>query len=357
MSLAANTSLNISNENASSIRVAKIADRIPGKSRVLTGIKPTDIPHLGNYFGAIKPMIDASKADDSEVFLMCADWHGLTDKQKIMQPASYTVPTLATMVVLGFNLNGNALFCQSMVPEIMENAWYLSCVSGVGLLERAHAFKDAVQSGKDATCGLFYYPILMASDILSFDTEFVPVGKDQAQHIEYASDMAKSFKAAVEKDCYVEPKARINSETPLLLGIDGERKMGKSYNNHIPMFASKKEVEKRVKEIKTDSKGLDDPKDPDNNLIYKLFTAFASQEAQKHMHEKLRVGTGYGYGHAKKDFLEEYERVFGAKREEYEHYVNNRAELFKLLEPGLLRVRSIAAQVTRRARDCLGLVN
>jgi tryptophanyl-tRNA synthetase len=325
------------------------------RKRILTGIKPTDLPHLGNYFGAIKPMIEHSLDKSSEVLLMCADWHGLTDKKNILQPSKYTLPSLATYVALGFNLSNNALFCQSSVPQIMENSWYLSCVSGVGLLERAHAYKDAVANGKEPTCGLFYYPILMASDILTFDTDIVPVGKDQAQHIEFASDMAKSFHAAVGKKCYVEPKAKINTDTPLLVGIDGERKMGKSYNNHIPLFASKKEIEKRVKEIKTDSKGLDDPKNPASSPIFQIFQSFASPEAQKHMFEKMTNGVGYGYGHAKKDFLDEFENVFGVQREKYEYYVNNSEELWKMLEPSLNKVTEIATTVTKRAREALGL--
>ncbi|MCA2961255.1 MAG: tryptophan--tRNA ligase [Silvanigrellales bacterium] len=324
------------------------------RTRVLTGVKPTGDIHIGNYYGGIKPCVDLSQQDDFEVILMCADWHGLTNRAKILEAGEKTPGILAAYLALGFNLKGNALILQSAFPQILENSWYLSCVTSVGLLERAHAYKDALQNGKEPTGGLFYYPVLMASDIMTFDAEVVPVGKDQAQHLEYASDMGKSFNAATKKNVYFEPKALIQ-ETPLLVGIDGERKMSKSYNNDIPLFGAAKDAEKRIKEIKTDSKGLDDVKDPETCVVFQMLKSFGSPEAVAHMKERLENGTGYGYGHAKKDLLDEYNRFFGAKRELYEHYLNEPSEVAKALEPGHEAMAKVADAVTTRARDALQL--
>lgn len=323
------------------------------RTRILTGIKPTGQLHLGNYFGAIRPMVEMSQDPNNEVILLCPDWHGLTNKATIFHPGELTYINIATCLALGFNLKNNAIILQSDFPQIQENAWYLACTSAAGLLERSHAYKDALANGKEATAGLLFYPVLMASDIMTFDAQFVPVGKDQAQHLEYASDMAKHFNNAVNKHVYIEPKGLLQ-DIPLLIGSDG-RKMSKSYNNTIPLFAPKKEIEKAVKEIKTDSKGLDDPKNPEECLVYVLFKSFASTEALTYMKERLEKGTGYGYGHAKKDFLEEHERVFGSKRELYEHYVSNPNEVKLLLKDGYTRATTYAQSVTLRARQSLGL--
>ncbi|MBM3381448.1 MAG: tryptophan--tRNA ligase [Betaproteobacteria bacterium] len=327
---------------------------IPGRVRVLTGAKPTADLHVGNYFGAIRPAIEASHDPAKEVILMCVDWHGLTDRAKILEPGKFSASLLATYLTMGFSLENNMVILQSEIPEIPEMAWYLSCVSAVGLLERAHAYKDALGSGKEPTVGLFNYPILMASDIVTFDAQVVPVGKDQSQHLEYASDMVKLFNNAVGRPVLFEPKAEIQP-TPLLIGIDGERKMSKSYGNHVPLFAPKKEIEKKIKEIKTDSKGLDDPKDPESCAVFQIMKSFGSKEAIAYMEERLRQGTGYGYGHAKKDLIDEHERVFGSKRELYEHYLNSPRELAQVLAPSHQRARTIAATVRQRVRDALSL--
>lgn len=285
---------------------------------------------------------------------MCADWHGLTDRAKMSEPGKYTASVLATFLALGYQLKDNVLFLQSDFREIQEVAWYLSCVSAVGLLERAHAYKDALASGKKPTGGLFYYPILMASDIVTFDAEVVPVGKDQAQHLEYASDMVKLFNNAVGQDVLKEPKPLIQ-ETPLIIGVDGEKKMSKSYNNHIPIFGTKKEIEAKIKAIKTDSLGLDDVKNPETCFIFQILKSFGSPDAIEAMKEKLERGKGYGYGHAKMDLIAEHERVFGSHREAYDHYLNSPDEISRLMAPGYERAKRYASQVTERARQALGL--
>lgn len=325
------------------------------KTRVLTGIKPTGDLQVGNYAGGLKPIIDASRAGDSEVIMMCADWHGLTNRKEILEPGAKSYGVVAAALALGFELEGNSIILQSDFPQILEIAWYLACASQVGMLERAHAYKDAIANGKEPTNGLFYYPVLMAADIITFDTHVVPVGKDQSQHIEYASDMAKLFNNAVGKNVLREPHVRISADIPLVIGIDGERKMSKSYKNTIDLFMTKKDLEKRVKEIKTDSRGLNDEKDPNTCAVYQIMRAFGRPEALNDMAEKLRRGTGYGYGHAKMDFVAEYEHVFGAKRELYEYYLNNPAEMKKLLAPGMERATAYANRVCERVREAAGL--
>jgi len=325
------------------------------KTRVLSGLKPTGDLHLGNYFGAIRPCVDFSQNSQYEVLLMVADWHGLTDKARIHEPGKQTLPILATFLALGFKTEGNTLFLQSDFPQIVENAWYLSCATAVGMLERAHAYKDALAAGKKPTGGLFFYPVLMASDILSFDSDVVPVGKDQAQHLEYMSDMGQLFNNAVGKPVFKEAKGLIQ-DLPSLVGIDGEKKMSKSYNNHIPIFAPKKEIEKRIKEIKTDSQGLNDPKDPQTCAVFSILKSFGSAEAVTDMEAKLRRGVGYGYGHAKLDLIAEHERVFGSHREKYEYFLNNPAEVWKKMETGYARAHGYANAVRARAREALGLL-
>jgi tryptophanyl-tRNA synthetase len=323
------------------------------KQRILTGMKPTGHVHLGNYYGAIKPAVDMSHNPNNEVILLCPDWHGLTNKKEIMTPGQLTHSIISVYLALGFELENNAIILQSDFPQIQENAWYLACTCAAGMLERSHAYKDAQASGKEATAGLLFYPVLMSSDIMTFDAQLVPVGKDQAQHLEYACDMAKLFNNATHSKVFLEPKALIQ-ETPSLVGTDG-RKMSKSYNNIVPLFASKKEIEKCVKEMKTDSKGLDDPKDPDHCYIFQVFQSFASPEAIRYMKDRLEKGTGYGYGHAKKDFLEEHQRVFGTLQPKYEYYMNNPDEVKVLLRDGRERAQSYASAVTQRARQALGL--
>lgn len=325
---------------------------ITKRKRVLTGIKPTGEIHLGNYYGAIQPAVKLSQDPNNEVLMLCVDWHGLTNRSQMLVPGFLTHKTISVYLALGFNLKDNAILLQSDFKEIQENAWYLGCASSSGLLERAHAYKDALANGKESSCGLLYYPLLMASDMVTFDAELIPVGKDQLQHIEYASDMVKSFHHVTQKQVYVEPKA-ILEETPIMPGIDG-RKMSKSYHNVIPVFGSKNEIEKCVKEIKTDSKGLHEPKNPEECLIFQIFKTFASQDAIDHMADSLKNG-GYGYGHAKKDFLDEHQRIFGERQKLFEYYYSNPDEVKKLLQNGYSLAQQIAQTATERARAALGL--
>jgi tryptophanyl-tRNA synthetase len=324
------------------------------QKRVLTGLKPTGEIHVGNYFGALKPCLQMSQDPEYEVILMCADWHGLTNKNAVLLPGESSHKMLALCLALDFDFKKNSLILQSDFKQIQENSWYFSCATAAGLLERSHAYKDALAHGKSATAGLLFYPLLMAADIVTFDAQWVPVGKDQLQHLEYASDVIKLFNNLVSTDVFVQPQPLIQN-VPSLLGTDGVRKMSKSHHNVIPLFASRKEIEKKVKEIKTDSRGLNDLKDPESCLIFQLFKSFASQDAIADMKERLEKGVGYGYGHAKKDFVAEHERVFGSRRERYEYYCHHPGEVRSLLEEGYERAWHYAEEVTLRARRALGL--
>ena len=321
------------------------------KKRFLTGFKPTGHIHLGNYFGAIQPAIELSKKREHEVILMIANWHGLADRKNIFSPAKHTKETLATFIALGFELKDNSIIIQSDFNEILEIQWYLSSVATVGLLERAHAYKDAIQNGKVPSIALFNYPILMAADILTFGSEYVPIGKDQSQHLEYASDLAKGFNNLTNTKTFLEPKAIIQ-ETPILIGTDGTRKMSKSYKNEIPIFTEEKELEKRIKEIKTDSKGLNDPKDPETCTIYNIFKTFASKSAMEHMYESLKRGQNYGYGHAKLDFISEHKRVFSEKRKKFQYYFES-DDISSLLKEGYERAEDHARRTLEKARKAL----
>ena len=325
------------------------------KKRFLTGFKPTGHIHLGNYFGAIKPAVELSHNSDYEVILMIANWHGLADRKNIFSPAKHTKETLATFLALGFDVKNNSIIVQSDFSEILEIQWYLSSVATVGLLERAHAYKDAIQNGKTPSIALFNYPILMAADILTFESEFVPIGKDQSQHLEYASDLAKSFNNQTQSKTFLEPKAIIQ-DTPILIGTDGTRKMSKSYKNEIPIFCDEKELEKRIKEIKTDSKGLDEPKDPESSTIYNIFKTFASPSAQEHMYESLKRGKNYGYGHAKRDFLSEHKSIFSEKRKVFEYYLES-DDMSSLLKEGYEKAQEISQKTLKKARQALKIMD
>lgn len=316
-------------------------------------MKPTGEFHLGNYYGAIGPAVALSENPDNEVLLLCVDWHGLTDRSQMLVPGNLTHKIISVYLALGFNLKNNAIILQSDFKEIQENAWYLGCASSSGLLDRAHAYKDAMVNGKESSCGLLFYPVLMTSDIVTFGAEVVPVGKDQIQHLEYASDMVKSFHHIVQKQVYIEPKPQLE-DIPILVGADG-RKMSKSYNNVVPIFGSMSEIERSIKEIKTDSKTLDEPKNPDECLVFQIFKAFASPQAIAYMRESLEKGKSYGYGHAKKDFFMEHQKVFGEKQKLFEYYYSNPQEVKALLSEGYERAQNYAQTMTQSARDALGL--
>ncbi len=335
----------------------------PPPLRSLSGIKPTGMPHWGNYFGMIQPALRLAEEGTGLYFI--ADYHALTTVRDAQRLRDDSYGIAATLLACGLDPKSTTLWRQSDVPEVQELTWILSCVTGFGLIERAHAFKDARANGRDVGFGLVAYPVLMAADILMFDSDVVPVGKDQVQHLEFARDMAGYFNVQfLGSSCHDSegawdgrglkfPKPVVQKAGAVVPGLDG-RKMSKSYDNHIPMFASKKDLKKRVMAIVTDSLALEEPKDPVGCTVYELYQLFASEAQVAEMAAKLRAG-GYGYGHAKLDLLAAAEDTFGVLRSRYDAWMADRDALEAVLQEGALRARSIAAPVMARVREAVGL--
>jgi tryptophanyl-tRNA synthetase len=331
--------------------------------RSLSGIKPTGQPHWGNYFGMIKPAIQLAEGHDAFYFI--ADLHALTT---VRDPESLRRDSLgiaATMLACGMDPDKAVLWRQSDVPEVLELTWMLSVVTGMGLLERAHSYKDARAKGRDITHGVVTYPVLMAADILLYDSDVVPVGKDQMQHLEMARDMATYFNVAFlgqqpgadeavwDGRMLKRPAAVVQEATAIVPGLDGQ-KMSKSYGNYIAVFAPAKELKQRIMAIKTDSKPLEAPKDPDGDNVFALYKLFATPAQQHELAEKYRAGN-FGYGHAKLALLELAEAHFAPQRQRYEELMADPAELERILHKGALRARHVAEGVIARVREATGL--
>lgn len=334
--------------------------------RALSGIKPTGQPHWGNYFGMIQPAVRL--ADDHDAFYFIADLHALTS---VRDPAALQRDSLgiaATLIASGLDPAKSTLWRQSDVPEVLELTWLLGCVTNMGLMERAHSYKDAKAKGKELGFGVFAYPVLMAADILLYDSDVVPVGKDQVQHLEMARDMATWFNVAFmgapaggnvgeepkwDGRMLKKPAALVQEQTAIVPGVDGQ-KMSKSYDNYIAVFASAKELKKGVMAIKTDSKGLEDPKDPDTCNVFALYKLFATKDQQAELAAKYRAGN-FGYGHAKLELLALAEAHFGPQRERYEGLMARPDDLRDLLALGAQKARAVARPVIERVRDATGL--
>jgi tryptophanyl-tRNA synthetase len=320
--------------------------------RILTGIQATGELHLGNYAGAILPILEFAKAnpDEQEVFVFCADWHGLTNKDKFEKPGLYRNKVLACLLALGYPVDKHVLYTQSSIPEILEMVWYLSSSIHVGILERNVTYKDALQNNKLPTVALFNYPILMACDILAVKANMVPVGKDQSQHLELCADFAKSFNHMTQTECFPIPKAYLQ-DNPVLPGNDG-RKMSKSYGNTLELFADLKTVQKQIKAIKTDSKSREEPKDPSDCLVYQYMQALGNQESTAYMADKLRQGN-YGYGDAKADLWQAYNAVFTPEKYALYAELQQDSVLTDMLAEPLEKVRSIVVETTQHMRQAL----
>jgi tryptophanyl-tRNA synthetase len=316
--------------------------------RSLSGIKPTGQPHWGNYFGMIKPALQLAEGHDAFYFI--ADLHALTT---VRDPESLRRDSLgiaATMLACGMDPDKAVLWRQSDVPEV---------------LERAHSYKDARAKGRDITHGVVTYPVLMAADILLYDSDVVPVGKDQMQHLEMARDMATYFNVAFlgqqpgadeavwDGRMLKRPAAVVQEATVIVPGLDGQ-KMSKSYGNYIAVFAPAKELKQRIMAIKTDSKPLEAPKDPDGDNVFALYKLFATPAQQHELAEKYRAGN-FGYGHAKLALLELAEAHFAPQRQRYEELMADPAELERILHKGALRARHVAEGVIARVREATGL--
>ena len=319
------------------------------RKRSLSGIKPTGTPHLGNYLGMIKPALELQKTHDAFYFI--ADYHALTTVRDPKEMREQSHELVAVFGALGMDFDQHTFFRQSDIPEVTELAWLLSCVTPMGLLERAHAYKDAQAKNVELNHGVFAYPVLMAADILIYDSHEVPVGQDQKQHLEMTRDIAQRFNH-IFGETFVVPEPRIEEAVATIPGIDG-RKMSKSYGNELPLFSTEKALKQRVMRIVTDSKGVEDPKDPDACNVFQIFRHFALPEAIADWAERYRAG-GVGYGDMKKATLQAINERVGPFRERYFELRKDEAALEDILARGAAKARAVARQVVNRTRERVG---
>lgn len=320
-------------------------------ARILTGIQSTGTPHLGNILGAILPAIEMANDPKNESFLFIADLHSLTQIKDGQELKNNTLSTAATWLSFGLDTSKTLFYRQSQIPEVSELMWYLLCFFPYSRLNLAHSFKDKADRLEDVNGGLYTYPMLMAADILLYDAEFVPVGKDQKQHIEFTIDVAQRFHAKMG-ETFVIPQATISEETKIVPGTDGE-KMSKSRNNFLNIFWPEKQLRKAVMSIETDSKQLEDSKDPDTCNVFALYKLMASAEDIQTMRANY-INGGYGYGHAKQALFELIMTKFAIPREKYNHYMANPEEILNQLAIGEKKAKVVAQNVLNRVRAKLG---
>ena len=320
-------------------------------SRILTGVQSTGTPHLGNLLGAILPAIKMANNPKNEAFLFIADMHSLTQIKDGKQLQENTYSTAATWLACGLDINKTVFYRQSDIPQVTELSWYLSCFFPYQRLTLAHSFKDKSDRLGDVNSGLFSYPMLMAADILLYDAEIVPVGKDQLQHLEMTRDVANRFNNIVG-ETLVAPVAKVQEHTKLVPGTDGE-KMSKSRNNSINIFLPDKKLRKQIMSIKTDSKGLEEPKNPDNDAVFGLYKLIASETQIAEMRINYQSGN-YGYGHAKQALYELILDQFSTVRERYNHFMENKQEIDEALAIGAKKATLVATEVLLRVRGKIG---
>lgn len=327
--------------------------------RLLTGITTTGTPHLGNYVGAIRPAIAASRNPDAESFFFLADLHALIKCQEPERIHQSTKEIAATWLALGLDPERVVFYRQSDIPEITELCWILTCQSAKGLLNRAHAYKAAVDAniaeGQDpdyaVTMGLFSYPVLMAADILMFNATHVPVGKDQTQHLEMARDIAQRFNHHFG-ELFVLPETVVQENGDVLQGLDG-RKMSKSYNNTIPLFLPEKQLQKHINKIKTNLQEPGEPKDPDESTVFQIWKAFASEQQTAEMRDKFAAGIGWGQ--AKKELFELINTELGDARQRYDELLAEPDKIEAVLQAGAAKARARAAPLLAKVRRAVGL--
>ncbi|MBL0047535.1 MAG: tryptophan--tRNA ligase [Bacteroidetes bacterium] len=322
-------------------------------SRILTGIQSTGVPHLGNILGAILPAIELSKKSENLSLFFIADLHTLTTVKDGAAIKNNTLSTAAAWLAFGFDTEKNIFYRQSKVTEVCELTWFLNCFTPYPMLANAHSFKDKSERLADVNAGLFTYPVLMAADILLYDAQFVPVGKDQLQHLEMTRDIAEKFNNRCGETLVV-PEPLTDERVMIVPGIDGQ-KMSKSYNNFINIFLPEKELKKVVMSIVTDSKALEDAKNPDTDNVYNLYKLIARPEETETMRQNYLSG-GYGYGHAKTELLNCILREFKTARERFEYYMNHTEELENKLKAGEEKAKAIARETLMRVREKLGYV-
>ena len=320
-------------------------------ARILTGIQSTGTPHLGNILGAILPAIDMAYKAENDSFLFIADLHSLTQIKNGDELRANTLSTAAVWLACGIDPEQTAFYRQSDVPEVAELAWYLLCFYPVSRLNLAHSFKDKSDRLEDVNAGLFTYPMLMAADILLYDADIVPVGKDQLQHLEMTRDVAARFNSKMG-ETFVLPKDDVQKDTMLIPGTDGE-KMSKSRENTINVFLPEKKLRKQIMSIATDSKGLDDVKDPLTCNVFALYQMLADKQAVNQMTVNYSEN-GYGYGHAKQELFELILSRFFKERKRYSFLMENPDQIEKALTLGADKARKVAKEVLKRTREKLG---
>lgn len=320
-------------------------------ARILTGIQSSGKPHLGNLLGAIIPAIELSKKPENDSFFFIADLHSLTTIKDPQTRIDNTNAVAAAWMAFGFDTEKNTFYRQSRVPEVCELTWYLNCFTPFPMLANAHSFKDKSDRLSDVNAGLFTYPVLMACDILLYDANIVPVGKDQRQHLEMTRDIASSMNHQYG-EIFVLPEPRIDEQVMTVPGLDGQ-KMSKSYGNIIDIFQPDKKLRKNVMQIVTDSTPLEEPKNPDNDNVFALYSLLASEEQTAEMRQNY-LGGNYGYGHAKQALYELIVEKYASQREAYNHYMNNLDELNSRLEKGEEKARKVAREVLDRVKSAIG---
>lgn len=320
-------------------------------SRILTGVQSTGTPHLGNLLGAIIPAVEMANNPKNESFLFIANLHSLTQIKDAQVLRENTYSTAATWLAFGLDIEKTVFYRQSDVPQTAELSWYLSCFFPFQRLTLAHSFKDKSDRLEDVNAGLFTYPMLMAADILLYDAQVVPVGKDQLQHLEITRDVATRFHAKMG-ETFVIPEAKISEGTMYVPGTDGE-KMSKSKGNIINLFLSDKKLRKQIMGIQTDSTPLEEPKDPDTCNVFNIYKLLSNPEEIKAMRKNYTSG-GYGYGHAKQALYELLISKFEKQREKYHFYMENPEKIDEALAVGAQKAQSTANEVLKRVREKLG---
>ncbi|WP_026950086.1 tryptophan--tRNA ligase [Algoriphagus mannitolivorans] len=322
-------------------------------ARVLTGIQSSGRPHLGNILGAIVPAIKLIEQNNQEEsFIFIADFHSLTSTKDGELRKQNTLAVAAAWLAFGLDIEKTVFYRQSRIPEVTELTWYLNCFTPFPMLANAHSFKDKSERLADVNAGLFTYPVLMASDILLYSANLVPVGKDQLQHLEITRDIASTFNRILEEDILTLPEAKISEEVMTIPGIDGQ-KMSKSYQNIIDIFLPEKELKKNVNAIITDSTPLEEPKNPDTCIVFKIYSLLGTAEQTASLREKYLAGN-FGYGHAKKELLELILTKYSKERETFTYFMNNPMEIEKRLEAGEEKARSVAFKLLNQVREKLG---
>jgi len=320
-------------------------------SRILTGVQSTGTPHLGNLLGAILPAIEMANKPNNDSFIFIADMHSLTQIKDAETLRNNTYSVAATWLACGIDIEKTVFYRQSDIPQTAELSWYLSCFFPYQRLTLAHSFKDKSDRLEDVNAGLFTYPMLMAADILLYDAEIVPVGKDQLQHLEITRDVASRFHSKMG-EAFVIPEAKVQENTMYVPGTDGA-KMSKSKGNTINLFVTDKKLRKQIMAIDTDSTPLEEPKNPDTCNVFALYKLVATEAQIAEMRKNYEAG-GFGYGHAKQALYEVLLEQFETPRKKYEYYMNNLEELDKALEVGAEKARNVANGVINRVREKVG---